>query len=168
MAATTSRIQADIIANVIEAYQNLYAVANYTAAEDTYNAIEIADYNGETDAQIIFYTDKTKSTVDYSITKDNYTDDSWSEFVELVRNSSKFFDFYTNGNEGTEGYDRVDTDISSWRYATLSGEEYKNLLSIISNAQSGLMEKLEQGIIEESVVLSGGAGGCAQCLILMF
>ncbi len=144
----TDEVQADIIADVIIAYKNLYAVSNYTAAEDFYNSIEISDgVDGEgetiTDGVITFYTDKTKTDVDYRITKDNFTDDSWDQFVALVRNSGAFFDYYTNGNIGEEGYDRVDTDISSWRYVTMTGEAYNNLLDIIKHAQSGLMEQLD-------------------------
>ena len=144
----TDEVQADIIADVIIAYKNLYAVSNYTAAEDFYNSIEISDgVDGEgetiTDGVITFYTDKTKTDVDYRITKDNFTDDSWDQFVALVRNAGAFFDYYTNGNIGEEGYDRVDTDISSWRYVTMTGEAYNNLLDIIKHAQSGLMEQLD-------------------------
>ena len=36
------------------------------------------------------------------------------------------------------------------------------------NEYKSLMNKLEKGIIEENVILTGGAGGCAQCLVLMF
>ena len=38
----------------------------------------------------------------------------------------------------------------------------------MQNTYKELTAKLEKGIIEESVILTGGAGGCAQCLVLMF
>ena len=38
----------------------------------------------------------------------------------------------------------------------------------MQNTFKDLTAKLENGIIEESVILTGGAGGCAQCLVLMF
>lgn len=38
----------------------------------------------------------------------------------------------------------------------------------MKNEYNDLVKKVKDGVIEESVILSGGAGGCAQCLVLMF
>lgn len=40
--------------------------------------------------------------------------------------------------------------------------------SEMRNQFDSLMKRLGNGEIEESVILTGGAGGCAQCLVLMF
>lgn len=36
------------------------------------------------------------------------------------------------------------------------------------NEYDNLVKRVKNGEIEKSVILTGGAGGCAQCLVLMF
>ena len=39
---------------------------------------------------------------------------------------------------------------------------------VMKNEYKNLKKKLENGDISENVILGGGAGGCAQCLVMMF
>ena len=49
--------------------------------------------------------------------------------------------------------------------AYFESEEAENEMK---NEYNDLVKKVNDGVIDESVILAGGAGGCAQCLVLMF
>ena len=143
----TDEVQAQIIADVIEAYENLFKVTDYTAAETSYDSVHFYSDTAATTE----ITDKSATTAgavkaiqvgsDEAIAYNDYTEDSWANFVNLVKGVSEDFDFYTN--DATEGGDKVDTDIDLWRYTPISGSEYKQLLAIMDNADSTLMPNLD-------------------------
>lgn len=142
----TDEVQAKIIANVIEAYENLFNIDDYTGAEDTYGKVVFKDAGGQAldkstadvdDVTEIDITDTNDNTEVYSNT--GYTEDSWTNFVTLIKDVSEDFDYYTNDTVGDEGFDRLDTDVDYWRYTPLTGSEYRKLLGILSNADQSLM-----------------------------
>ncbi|MBR1532563.1 MAG: hypothetical protein IJ643_10945 [Eubacterium sp.] len=134
----TDEVQAELINKVIEAYENLFREDDYTSAEEAYANIALLD--GEDEAQDASHVDTIKITPDEgevkTFNKDNFTDDSWSAFVNLVTGVSSAFN-YKHG----EGVDSKDKD--SWRHVELSGAEYRMLLQILNNADDSLLEKVD-------------------------
>lgn len=134
----TDEVQAELINKVIEAYENLFREDDYTSAEEAYANIALLD--GEDVAQDASHVDTIKITPDEgevkTFNKDNFTDDSWSAFVNLVTGVSSAFN-YKHG----EGVDSKDKD--SWRHVELSGAEYRMLLQILNNADDSLLKKVD-------------------------
>ena len=152
----TDEVQAKLIADVIEAYENLFNVEDYTDAEDAYGKIEIVNPTTTKDAINIY--SNTAHTGEPTITyaKGAYTSDSWNNFVNLVEGVSEDFDFYTNGDEEDEGYDKRETDVDYWRYTPISGKEYRQLLNIVNNADSALMPKVDIAPLNTALINKKG------------
>ena len=138
-AVYTDEVQARLIKNVLDAYENLFNINDYKTAEDIYGSIEITTDKEENDT-ITIYEDADKEDVSASFSKANYTDDSWNNFVALVKNVSKNFDYYTD--DSAQG-DKKQSDIDYWRYVSLTGEEYKQLEAILTDAKTSLMPKVD-------------------------
>ncbi len=136
----TDVVQAKLIQNVIDAYEELFSVTDYTEAEEAYGAIELLDGDTETTTiadvdTIKVYEDATKEEVAAEFDDENYTDDSWTNFVTLVLSVSGAFDYDDQDSHGSHE--------KSWRNVNLTAEEYRTLRNILGNAQSSLMPKVD-------------------------
>ena len=132
----TDMVQAKLIDNVIKAYENLFSIEDYSEAEEAYNKIEITN----NDTVINLYTDEEKETIDKTYSKDNYTDDSWDNFVNLVKNIDEAFDYDKSDTHGSHE--------SSWRNVTIPGDEYRKLRSILEDTEYSLMPKVDTQDLE--------------------
>ncbi|MBR3149100.1 MAG: hypothetical protein IKF64_02940 [Eubacterium sp.] len=154
--ASTDEVQAQLINNVITAYEDLFAVEDYTAAEDTYASIELLDGSSTpasaSDVDTIkIYSDKEAGTVSATYSKDDYTADSWSAFVNLVMNVSSAFDYDSTKISGKD----------SWRQVELSGSEYRKLEDILDSANDTLLPAVNIATLTathtaKSAVVAGG------------
>ena len=129
----TDEVQAKLINDVITAYENLFAVEDYSKAEETYASIELLDGDAAPATasdvdEINIYSDKEAGTISATYSKDDYTEDSWLAFVNLVMNVSEAFD-----------YSKASTGKESWRNVELSGSEYRKLEDILKNANDTLL-----------------------------
>jgi hypothetical protein len=143
----TDEKQAEIIADVIVAYKNLFDIDDYKAAEDVYANMSFYKDTAATKSANI-RTDAVSSVESIKIgeTKyadNDYTSDSWTNFVQLAKDVCEDFDYYTVDEEGAPGYDYKSDDINSWRYVPLNGSDYKELLEILKSAQKSLMPALD-------------------------
>ena len=144
----TDEVQAKIISNVIEAYENLFNITNYTAAEETYGKIQLLDDGEESSTvanvdEIKIYETSAQTgepTADYP--KANFTEDSWTAFVQLVVDVTSAFNYYTSEASGSKQ--------TSWRYVELTGEEYNDLTAILNAAQSTLVEKVKIATLQNT------------------
>ena len=133
----TDSVQAQLIQNVIIAYQNLFKEVDYTNAETLYNKIDLLHDGEETitiaDVNQIKITPAPgeEGTVK-TYSKDDFTDDSWAAFVNLVSAVSSAFEY-----KAGEGVNPRDKD--SWRHVELSGEEYRNLYKILQTVELSLL-----------------------------
>ncbi len=106
---STDPVQAQIIENIIEAYNNLMSITEYEEAEETY-------------------------TTAYSLLTDlvgDYTADSLAAYNELLANVADYFGYDTSSDaKNTENY---------WRYTTLDTEEYEEVIAYIEAIKANLM-----------------------------
>ena len=133
----TDEVQAQLIENVITAYENLFERTDYTDAQETYASIELLDDGSASTTvanvdEIKIYTDKEEDEyTDYA--KGNYTDDSWENFVQLVVDVASAFTYNKDASTGK----------TSWRYVDLSGSEYRRLEDILEHASETLMPAVD-------------------------
>ncbi len=124
--ASTDPVQANIIANVIEAYDNLFDVDDYTNAEKLYADAKqniadlLADANGE-------YTETSKA--------------AWNNFAAGIND---YFTYYLNRDEPVDGKEY-------WRYVELTGSEYKELEEAIAVMQKTLMPVIDSQELESNI-----------------
>ncbi|MGN0522415.1 MAG: hypothetical protein ACI4IQ_07245, partial [Eubacterium sp.] len=130
----TDPVQAEIIYNVITAYNNLFEKENYTSAENDYaDAVQ---------------------TLEVAIADGNYTSESLDNLQNVLDDAAQYFDYYTDSSD-TQG------KSDYWRYAELTGSEYKELKTLIDAYTSALMPivdttQLEPVIEEKAPVRDSG------------
>ena len=140
--AHTDEVQAELIQNVIKAYQDLFQKEDYTDAEKVYAGIELLDSSAQEASTVenvvtINITPPVnpgQTPVTQTYSKAQFTDDSWEDFVELIIGVSSAFDYDADADP---------KDKDSWRHVELSGEEYRNLLKILKQADDTLLEKVD-------------------------
>ena len=142
----TDEVQAKIIADVLIAYKNLFNKDDYQKAKTEYGSIHF--YDDEVIASENEIKDKTHADPDdvktitvtvnqetKTIRDNEYTADSWTNFVDLIQDIDQYFTYYVD--RATE------TESTSWRYAELSGEDYRGIESLISFATESLMPAVD-------------------------
>ena len=134
--ARTDEVQADIIADVVDAYDSLFSVTDYSEAAEDYGCIEITTTTTENDTINIYASSSREGEPVKTYSKAEFTTDSWNAFVNLVSNVSGYYSYTT---DEAQRYNTTDY----WRYITLSAKSYQELSDIISVADSGLMPKID-------------------------
>jgi hypothetical protein len=123
----TDPVQAKIIQDIIDAYNNLFTIDDYTESETLYdNAVE-----------------KVTTLLNDKNT-DGYTStsvDAWEGFVDRIEN---YYNYYTDASKAEEGQDY-------WRNVELTGDEYKELNTVIENIEKSLMPKIENATLDETI-----------------
>lgn len=115
---STDPVQAKLIADVIEAYGNLFTQKDYENAEQQYNDAKQAIANLLADAEGN-YTSTSK--------------DAWDNFANGIND---YFTYYLNRDEPVENQEY-------WRYVELTGSEYRELEEAIQVMKTTLMPVIE-------------------------
>ena len=139
--ARTDRVQAGIIKKVIDAYNNLYNITEYTNDSDIYGRIEISTEDEENDT-IKIYVDSSKTgdpVKTYS--KSGFTSDSWNSFVKFIGDISPYYAYTTDPSQKSN-------TTEYWRYVTLTAPEYRELVSIVESADNALMPKVDTSSLQ--------------------
>lgn len=132
----TDPVQAKLIEDVIEAYDNLFTKETY-----------IEDETVVSDAKEFI-----ENTVDGT-----YTDETVADFESVLGESAQYFNYYLDTENPIE-------DQEYWRYVTLTGSEYKELVKLIEEYKESLMPvvdstELQTQIDDKTPVLNGGIYG---------
>ncbi len=122
--ATTDPVQAQIIQNVIDAYNNLFKQEDYTSVTDTITDVITSDFDQQPDGSLIVKNEG------------NYTQQTTDNYEEIVNFANQYVHYYLDKDQPVEGEEY-------WRYAELSGSEYKQLLELVQNFDASLMLKVD-------------------------
>lgn len=115
---STDPVQAQIIQDILTAYENLFTKDDYIQAKKDWEEAKLYVQN---------------------ISTDNMTPDTiamWEDFKDNMADPN--FTYYLN----SDASDKVD-DAEYWRYAILSGKEYNELKEAISYMEKSLMPKID-------------------------
>ncbi len=144
---TTDDVQAELIADVLEAYETLFRVEDYEEVEATFIA--------------------NKDTLVAEVQDDStHTTESVETYREILRLFTTECSYYTDENaktdigiiyDGTELDDLGNTE-TYWRYVTLSGMEYRDILDTLKHLDEVLMLKVaEDGSTEATGASTEGS-----------
>lgn len=123
---STDPVQAQIIANLIEAYDNLFDVEDYVEAEQQYEDAKTYIVNLLGDAE------------------GNYTETSKAAWDNFAKGINDYFTYYLDRENPVE-------DQEYWRYVELTGSEYKELEEAIEVMQKTLMPVVDSTELESNI-----------------
>lgn len=139
---STDEVQAQLIADVIEAYENLYTVEDYRKVEEEYKAI--------------------KAEVEAAKVTGDYTTASITDYENAFTAIEKAVAYYTDENI-------VDTDISEdlidlsdiydedfWRYSDYSGADYEAIKVALVEIKNSLMPKVDTSVLSATAAAKAG------------
>ena len=150
----TDEVQAEIIADIINAYENLFSIEDFTKVKDNYSSISFYDDKDKAvdkrnadpeDIKTITITTKIseqQTKVD-TFTDEGYTADSWANFVNFIKSVVADFDYYYDESL------KAQSDVNEWRYVPLDGEQYAELDEIITAAKSSLMPVVDTADLQD-------------------
>jgi hypothetical protein len=122
---STDPVQAQIIQNIIDAYNNLFDKTDYVEAEKLYESAKIA------------------------VNEEGYTSTSVDAFNALLDAISGDFDYYTDRNSED---DNESTGSTYWRYVDLSGSQYNELQDVLQEAiDNSLMPVVDTEELESNI-----------------
>ncbi|MBQ7203652.1 MAG: hypothetical protein IJS03_06535 [Eubacterium sp.] len=153
----TDTVQAKLIQDVIDAYENLFEVTDYSTAQEDYVKIELLDGETETTTAadvdtIKFYPDVEHQEEPEVISKGDYTPDSWEEFVEFSMDIANAFKYDTT---------KPAKDKDSWRNVELTVEHYRQLQEIFENAEDSLIPAVDLDELNDTYNAKWGATSSA-------
>jgi hypothetical protein len=133
--AYTDPVQAKLIEDIIDAYNNLFTMDDYVQAENAYN-------------EATEYVDTLDTT--------NYTSTSIDAYKDILSAVSDCFNYYTvNSSEvdDTDEYHEANANGEQyWRYVDLTGAEYNELKEAITALRnSSLMPVVDTGTLPTDV-----------------
>ncbi len=136
---TTDEVQAQLIENVIKAYENLFNKEDYKEVEETY--IE-------------------KNENRQTLSSDVYTQESIDFYNEILDLFKIECEYYTDKDAASDadvsGLDDIDGAGSYWRNVSLSGAEYKEILEALNSLDKVPMLKVDiDGTDNVNIVLDG-------------
>lgn len=131
---STDPVQAEIIQNVISAYEVLFTKETFI------------DYSQK--------IDDARDFLDNAIEKGNYTEETVNAFDTFLTDASKYFEYYLDKENPVE-------DQDYWRFTTLTGHEYKDLVDMVTLHKNCLMPvvdstELQAQIDEKTALLNNG------------
>lgn len=138
----TDAVQAKLIADVIEAYENLYTVDDYKEVEKEYVEIknEVMDAEG--------------------LVQGDYTDESKTNYKNGFDAVEKAVAYYTSNTGVTdESLDEglIDTsDDDYWRYSEYSGADYEAIREALEELKDSLMPKVNSTVLQATVGYTDG------------
>lgn len=121
---TTDPVQAKIIQNVIDAYNNLFTKEDYTETVDQIENVISEDFSEEPDGSLIVKDEG------------NYTVQTTQNYENIVNFANQYITYYLDKDNPVDGEEY-------WRYAELTGSEYKQLLNLVQNYKDSLMPKVD-------------------------
>lgn len=131
--AHTDPVQAQMIQDILNAYENLFTKDDYVDAKKDWEEAKIYVQN---------------------ISTENMTHDTiamWEAFKNNMADPN--FTYYLNFDES----DKTSDDQEYWRYAALTGAEYKELMEAVSYMEKSLMPKINtenlEGIVSDKTDL---------------
>ncbi|MCH5321055.1 MAG: hypothetical protein J1E36_04790, partial [Eubacterium sp.] len=125
---TTDPVQAQLIEDVINAYEHLFAQQDFEDARDAYqNAEELRD--------LVVGVDDGK-----------FTTETVQQFTDAVEKAGEYFEYYTN-NDSEEDQ----AELEYWRYTYLDGNDYEELSEMLENLQGSLMPVVDTEELEPIV-----------------
>lgn len=135
---TTDPVQAKIIQDVIDAYNNLYRIEDFTGAVDQIKDVITEDFDQQPDGSFVVKNEG------------NYTQETVDKYEEIVNFANSQIGYYTDRENPVEGQEY-------WRYTDLSGSEYNQLLDLVKDFEASLMLKVDAtGDAENGGVASAG------------
>lgn len=139
----TDAVQAQLIDDVIKAYENLYTVEDYKRVEQEYKA--------------------TKDAIDAAIEAANgdYTDESIANYNKDFEAIKKAVEYYTDitGVNKDEDIDSTLLDFDDdeyWRYSNYSGADYETLRDAMQEIQKSLMPKVVTSVLSTTATSQAG------------
>ncbi len=139
----TDAVQAQLIDDVIKAYENLYTVEDYKRVEQEYKA--------------------TKDAIDAAIeaASGDYTDESIANYNKDFEAIKKAVEYYTDitGVNKDEDIDSTLLDFDDdeyWRYSNYSGADYETLRDAMQEIQKSLMPKVVTSVLSTTATSQAG------------
>ncbi len=141
----TDKVQAKLIADVIEAYEHLYTVDDYREIEEEYKKIkkELDDALDEASG--------------------DYTQESIDDYEKAFKAIEKAVAYYTDENiadKDNVDYDLVDFsdiyDEDYWRYSDYSGTDYDTIRVAMKEIEKSLMPKVDESVLQATANAKAG------------
>ena len=121
---STDPVQAGIIQNVLAAYEVLFT-------KETFK-----DYSQKIDDAKVF--------VENAIENGDYTEETVTAFDNFLTDASKYFEYYLDKENPVESQDY-------WRFTTLTGQEYKDLIDMVNLHKQCLMPVVDSTELQAQI-----------------